>query len=53
MAMRERSNNRQFMVEYEMNYPPPLEGLSLEDEEHGQIIDGGQGDDLEIFEISE
>jgi hypothetical protein len=45
LAMRERSKDRQFMVEYEMSYLPPLEGLSLEDDKNGQIIDVGQSDE--------
>jgi hypothetical protein len=45
LALRERSKDQQFMVEYEMNYLPPLEGLSLEDNENGQIIDVGQNDE--------
>jgi hypothetical protein len=45
LAMRERSNDRLFIVEYEMNYLPPLGGLSLEDNKNGQTIDVGQSDE--------
>ncbi len=45
LSMRERSNDRQFMVEYEMNYLSQLEGLSLEDNKNGQTIDVGQSDE--------
>jgi hypothetical protein len=45
LAMRDRSNDWQFMVEYEMNYLPPSEGLSLKDNKNGQIIDVGQSDE--------
>ena len=41
------------MVEYEMNYLPPLEGLSLEDNKNGQIIDVGQSDEQEKIVIIE
>ena len=53
--MRERSDDQQFMVQCEMNYltPLPLEGLSLEDGENGQIIDVGQSDEEEKFVVSE
>jgi hypothetical protein len=45
LVMIERSKDQQFMVEYEMSYLPPLEGLSLEDDKNGQIIDVGQNDE--------
>ena len=45
LAMRERRNDKQFMIEYEIKYLPPLEGLSLEEDDNGQIIDVGQSDE--------
>ena len=38
LAMKEKDDSRQFMVEYEMNYLPSLKGLSLEDNNNGKII---------------
>ena len=43
--MKEKKDSRQFMVEYEMNYLPSLKGLSLEDDNNGEIFDVGQMDE--------
>jgi hypothetical protein len=45
LAMKEKDDSRQFMVEYEMNYLPSLKGLSLENKNNGEITDVGQMDE--------
>jgi hypothetical protein len=45
LAMKEKYDSRQLMVEYEMNYLPSLKGLSLEDDNNREIIDVGQMDE--------